>query len=114
MHGDEDDHGDEHHDEGTLFKNDSNEFGLTLDIGQNTAIQKLSLNIAQEEFSITGHEAFLAPTESDEITLGYFTSNRFDTAHVDFGVRYDQIERESTAVATMKLDQFLSHNKPNL
>jgi iron complex outermembrane receptor protein len=68
---------------------------LILDIGSNNAIEKLSLNIAQEEFSITGHEAFLKPTESDEITLGYFTSNDFELAHVDFGVRYDRIERES-------------------
>ena len=114
-HGDDDDHGDEHHDEGTLFKNDSNEFGMTLDIGQNTAIQKLSLNIAQEEFSITGHEAFLAPTELDEITLGYFTSNKFDIAHVDFGVRYDQIERESTAGSyDDNLTSFSATISPNL
>ena len=98
-HGDDDhgdDHGDEHHDEGTLFKNDSKEFGITLDISQNSTIQKLTLNVAEENFSITGHEAFLKPTQSDEITLGYFTSNEFDLVHVDFGLRYDQIERETT------------------
>jgi iron complex outermembrane receptor protein len=93
-HGD-DDHGDEHHAEGTEFKNISNEFGLTLDIGQTEAIQKLTLNVAQEEFSITGHEAFLEPTKSDEITLGYFTSNKYELAHVDFGIRHDQIDRKS-------------------
>lgn len=81
--------------EGTLFTNESTEFGLTLDIGSNEAIEKLSLNIAQEEFAITGHEAFLEPTQSDEITLGYFTSNKLELAHIDFGVRYDRIERES-------------------
>ena len=53
------------------------------------------MNIAQEEFAITGHEAFLEPTQSDEITLGYFTSNKLELAHIDFGVRYDRIERES-------------------
>jgi iron complex outermembrane receptor protein len=95
-HNDHDDHDDhDDHGEGTLFTNESTEFGLILDIGSNNAIEKLSLNIAQEEFSITGHEAFLKPTESDEITLGYFTSNDFELAHVDFGVRYDRIERES-------------------
>jgi iron complex outermembrane receptor protein len=95
---DGDDHdGDDHddHGEGTLFTNESTEFGLTLDIGSNEAIEKLSLNIAQEEFAITGHEAFLEPTQSDEITLGYFTSNKLELAHIDFGVRYDRIERES-------------------
>jgi iron complex outermembrane receptor protein len=99
-HADDDDHGDEHegHDEeGTLFTNESSEFGLTLDIGSNKATEKVTLNVAQEEFSIVGHEAFLEPTESDEITLGYFTSNEFDLADVDFGVRYDRIERKSSA-----------------
>ena len=94
---DEEEEEEEHHDEGTLFENNANEFSLTLDIDSNTAIQKLTLNIAQEDFSITGEEVFLAPTQSDEITLGYFTSNEFDVAHVDFGVRYDQIERQSSA-----------------
>ncbi|MDA9570143.1 TonB-dependent receptor [Porticoccaceae bacterium] len=95
---DGDDHdGDDHddHGEGTLFTNESTEFGLTLDIGSNETIEKLSLNIAQEEFTITGHEAFLEPTQSDEITLGYFSSKDIDSAHIDFGVRYDRIERES-------------------
>jgi iron complex outermembrane receptor protein len=95
---DGDDHdGDDHddHGEGTLFTNESTEFGLTLDIGSNEAIEKLSLNIAQEEFAITGHEAFLEPTQSDEITLGYFSSKDVDSAHIDFGIRYDRIERES-------------------
>ncbi|MGB1290398.1 MAG: TonB-dependent receptor plug domain-containing protein, partial [Porticoccaceae bacterium] len=95
---DGDDHdGDDHddHGEGTLFTNESTEFGLTLDIGSNEAIEKISLNIAQEEFAINGHEAFLEPTQSDEITLGYFSSKDIDSAHIDFGVRYDRIERES-------------------
>ena len=55
------------------------------------------MNVAQEEFSITGHEAFLEPTKSDEITLGYFTSNKYELAHVDFGIRHDQIDRKSVA-----------------
>jgi iron complex outermembrane receptor protein len=90
----EEEEGHEEH-EPTLFKNDSDEFGLILDIGSNQATEKLSMNIAQEEYSIIGHEAFLKPTQSDEITLGYFTSKNLEMAHVDFGVRYDRIERES-------------------
>ena len=93
----DDDHdGDDHddHGEGTLFKNDSSEYGLVLDIGNNKAVEKLSINIAQEEFSITGHEAFLAPVNSNEITLGYFTSKELDIAHIDFGIRYDHIQRK--------------------
>ena len=29
--------------------------------------------------------------------MGYFTSNKFELAHVDFGIRHDQIERKSVA-----------------
>lgn len=93
----EEEEGGEHHDEHepTVFKNDSDEFGLVLDVSSSTGVQKVSLNIAQEEVSIDGEEKFLEPTKSDEITLGYFTSNEFDVASVDFGIRYDQIERKS-------------------
>ena len=38
---------------------------------------------------------FLATTLSDELTLGYYLSNQLDIAHIDFGVRYDQIDRKS-------------------
>ena len=98
-HGHEDEEGDdgEHHDEHepTVFKNDSDEFGLVLDVSSSAAVQKVSLNIAQEDVSIAGEEKFLEPTKSDEITLGYFTSKELDIAHIDFGIRYDQIERKS-------------------
>ena len=81
--------------EPTLFKNDSNEFGLTLEMGSDTNMQKLNLNITQEEVSIDGEEKFLEPTKSDEMTLGYFVSHELNAAHIDFGVRVDQIERTS-------------------
>lgn len=97
-------HAEEHHEEEeeghqehgpTLFKNDSNEFGLTLEMGSDTNMQKLNLNITQEEVSIDGEEKFLEPTKSDEMTLGYFVSHELNAAHIDFGVRVDQIERTS-------------------
>ena len=81
--------------EPTLFKNKSNEFGLTLDIGQDATEQKLTLNFTQDEVSIDGDEKFLDDTKSDEITLGYFISNDIGPAHLDFGIRYDQIDRKS-------------------
>ena len=34
-------------------------------------------------------------TQSDELTLGYYISNQLDFAHIDFGVRYDRIDRET-------------------
>lgn len=86
--------GEEEH-EPTLFKNKSDELGLTLDIGQAASEQKLTINFAQEEVLIDGEEKFLDNTKSDEITLGYFISNDIGAAHVDFGVRYDQIDRKS-------------------
>ena len=70
--------------------------------------QKIALNIAQEEIAIfadhgeedAGHddhagENYLEPTQSDELTLGYYLSNHLDFAHIDFGVRYDRIDRET-------------------
>ena len=40
-------------------------------------------------------ENYLEPTQSDELTLGYYISNQLDFAHIDFGVRYDRIDRET-------------------
>jgi iron complex outermembrane receptor protein len=40
-------------------------------------------------------ENYLEPTQSDELTLGYYLSNQLDFAHIDFGVRYDRIDRET-------------------
>jgi iron complex outermembrane receptor protein len=79
----------------TLFKNNSNEFGLTMDMSSDTYLQKLNLNITQEEVSIDGEEKFLEATKSDEMTLGYFKSTDFGQGHIDFGLRVDQIERTS-------------------
>jgi iron complex outermembrane receptor protein len=92
---DDHDHEDEH--EPTVFKNDSDEYGLVLDVSSSAGVQKVSLNIAQEDVSIDGEEKFLDPTKSDEIRLGYFTSKELDIAHIDFGIRYDQIKRKSDA-----------------
>ena len=84
----------EEHDEGTVFRNDSLELGLNLDIGND---QKIAFNVSEEEFSIDGKEKFLELTVSDELMLGYFLSHDLSFAHFDFGIRHDQIERKSVA-----------------
>jgi iron complex outermembrane receptor protein len=103
---------DEHEGHGpTTFSNQSTELAVKFDIGDESMGQKIALNIAQEEIAIfadhgeedAGHddhddhagENYLEPTQSDELTLGYYLSNHLDFAHIDFGVRYDRIDRET-------------------
>ena len=91
-HDDDDDH-DDH--EPTTFSNQSTELAIKLDIGDESKGQKIAINVAEEEISIVGSEEFLKTTQSDELTLGYYLSNQLDFAHIDFGVRFDQIDRKS-------------------
>ena len=96
----------------TTFSNQSTELAVKFDIGDESKGQKIALNIAQEEIAIfADHEGedegegegdeqphgenYLEPTQSDELTLGYYLSNQLDFAHIDFGVRYDRIDRET-------------------
>ena len=39
-----------------------------------------------EDVSVIGDEAFINPTESKELTLGYYLSKDLDLFHVDFGL----------------------------
>jgi iron complex outermembrane receptor protein len=49
-----------------------------------------------EDISVIGDEAFINPTESKELTLGYYLSKDLDLFHVDLGIRYDQISRNGS------------------
>ena len=105
----DEDHEEEHEGHGpTTFSNQSTELAVKFDIGDESKGQKISLNIAQEEIAIFADhgdegegdtqphgENYLEPTQSDELTLGYYLSNQLDFAHIDFGVRYDRIDRET-------------------
>ena len=100
-HGDEEEEGGEdphdHHEEGpTTFSNDAIEFGTIFDFSNSNLDQKISLNLAKEDTSIIGHEAFMNPAQSDEYTLGYFISKEFDKHHLDFGLRYDSVSRKGS------------------
>ena len=46
--------------------------------------------------SVIGAEAFINPTQSEELTLGYYLSKEFDQFHLDFGIRHDRISRKGS------------------
>ena len=54
------------------------------------------MNFAEEEMALVGEEAFMQPTMSEEFTIGYFMSQDIGTAHLDFGIRFDDITRDGS------------------
>ena len=97
-HNDEvEEHGDELHEEGpTLFTNDAKEYGAIFDLTNGSLLQKVSVNFVEEDISIIGEEAFMNPTTSEEMTLGYFVSKELDLVHLDVGIRHDRIRRKGS------------------
>ena len=81
-HDDEDhdeDHDEHGHEEGpTLFSNDSDEFGLILDFGDDSLSQKLVLQNMNEDVSIIGAEAFMNPVDSTEKDDWLLCGYKFD------------------------------------
>ena len=100
----EDEHG--HGEEGpTTFSNDSYEIGTILDLSTSNLGQKISFNLAKEDQSIIGNEAFMNPTKSDEYTVGYFISKDFSDHHLDFGLRYDSVSRNGSITEKEEHDE---------
>ena len=91
----EDEH-DEHHEGPTQFTNNSQEYGAIFDLGNDSLSQKLVVNFVEENVSVIGDEAFINPTESEEITLGYYVSKEFDLFNLDFGIRHDRMSRSGS------------------
>ena len=90
-------HDDEQHEEGpTTFTNDAQEYGAIFNLGNDSLSQKLAVNYVVEDIAVIGDEAFINPTESKELTLGYYLSKDLDLFHVDFGIRHDQISRNGS------------------
>ena len=89
----EDGHGEE---EPTLFETDATEFGLIFDVSSNDVVRKIVVNIADQDSSIVGEEAFMRPVSAKETTLGFFTSKDFGTYTIDFGLRADDISRSGS------------------
>ena len=89
----EDGHG---HEEPTLFETDATEFGLIFDVSSNDVTRKIFVNMADQDSSILGEEAFMRPVSAKETTLGFFTSKDFGTYTIDFGLRADDISRSGS------------------
>ena len=90
-------HGDEEHAEGpTVFSNESREYGAIFDLSNDDLLQKISLNFVDEDMSIVGEEAFMNPTVSEEMTLGYYLSKQVDSFHLDLGIRHDRTSRKGS------------------
>ncbi|MFL2843640.1 MAG: hypothetical protein ACJZ9K_01915 [Alphaproteobacteria bacterium] len=72
---------DEHgHAEGpTNFENKAKELGFVFDINKRYLLQikNLSINYVEEEISIIGAEAFMRPTDNEEMSVGYYLSKEF-------------------------------------
>ena len=102
MHHDDDDDdppGDE--DEPTTFTNESSEFGLKLDLGDQRSgnRQNFTVNFSQEDVAIVGEEAFMQPVDSKMLSLGYFICRELAVLDLDFGIRVDQVERDGSIVS---------------
>ena len=90
-----------HHEEGpTTFSNEAKEYGAIFDLGNDSLSQKVAVNYVVEDVAVIGDEAFINPTESKELTLGYYLSKELDLFHVDFGIRHDQISRKGSVSHT--------------
>ena len=96
---DDDDPGDEH--EPTTFTNESSEFGLKLDLGDESSgnRQNFTVNFSQEDVAIVGEEAFMQPVDSKMLSLGYFICRELAVLDLDFGIRVDQVERDGSIVS---------------
>ena len=83
------------HEEGpTVFSNEATEISVAFDLSAGERIRRVVLNYAEEEISIIGEEAFMAPVDSTETTLGFFSSDDLGFATLDLGLRLDQVDRD--------------------
>lgn len=103
QHAEEEGHeGHGHAEEGpTTFTNKATEYGAIFDLSNDNLSQKVAVNFTEEDVSVFGEEdgkgeVFINPTQSEEITLGYYVSKEFDLLHLDFGIRHDRINRKGS------------------
>ena len=101
MHHDEEEEEEEEEHEPTTFTNDSLEFGLKLDLGEQASgnRQNFTVNFSQEDVAIVGEEAFMQPVDSKMLSLGYFICRELAVLDLDFGIRVDQVERDGSIVS---------------
>ena len=99
QHAEEEGHheGEEEHEEGpTTFTNNAEEVQLIFDISNEIGEQKVVFNHADQESSVIGSEAFMQPTDSTETTIGYYLGTSLNEIDVDFGIRFDEINRKGS------------------
>ena len=93
----EDEHEDEHEghsEEPTLFTNDSTEVQMVFNLGDAEHPRRIVLNQVTEKVAVIGEEAFMEPVKSSETTLGAFAGFKTAGFDIDFGARWDDVERE--------------------
>ena len=100
-HGEEEEEEEEHGP--TTFTNESFEFGMKLDIGNQDGgnRQNVTINASQEDVAIIGEEAFMKPVDSQMLSFGYFICRELDVVDLDFGVRLDQTNRDGAIGNTL-------------
>ena len=79
-----------------MFSNDADEFGLILDLGNDSLSQKLVFQNMNEDVSIIGAEAFMNPVDSNEQMIGYYLGTSFVGMDLDLGIRHDRVNRKGT------------------
>ena len=89
--------------EPTTFTNESFEFGMKMDIGNQDGgnRQNVTINASQEDVAIIGEEAFMKPVDSQMLSFGYFICRELDVVDLDFGVRLDQVNRDGAIGNTL-------------
>ncbi len=87
----------------TTFTNESFEFGMKFDIGNQDSgdRQNVTINLSQEDVAIIGEEAFMKPVDSQMLSFGYFICRELEVMDVDFGVRLDQVDRDGAIGNTL-------------
>ena len=94
----EEEEGHDHEEGPTVFSNEATEVSIALDLSVDERIRRVVLNYAEEEISIIGAEAFMAPVDSTETTLGFFSSDDLGFATLDLGLRFDHVDRDGFIV----------------
>ena len=85
----------------TLFSNDAGELSLKFNLDSDAASHRVVMNFAEEAVAIVGEEAFMLPTESKEMTMGYYFSQEWSEAfHFDLGARFDRLNRKGQVANT--------------
>ena len=88
----------------TTFTNESFEFGIKFDIGNQAGgnRQNVTINASQEDVAVVSkEETFMKPVDSQMLSFGYFLCRELEVMDLDFGVRLDQVNRDGAIGNTL-------------